>query len=58
MNKLMRYLGIVIILLGFLCLFAYFLGMMVSNTTLIVAACLMVGGVVAHVILNKIFFED
>jgi len=55
---MMRYLGIVIILLGFLCLFAYFLGMMVSNTTLIVAACLMVGGVVAHIFLNKAFFED
>jgi hypothetical protein len=32
--------------------------MMVSNTTLIVAACLMVGGVVAHIFLNKAFFED
>lgn len=54
----MRYLGIMVILAGFLCLFAYFMGWMVSNGVLMTGAVLMVLGVVAHVILNKIFFED
>ena len=58
MNKLMRYLGIIAILVGVLILVMYYFGIFTSNTALTTAAIVMILGTVAHVVLNKIFMED
>lgn len=58
MNKIMRYLGIIVILLGAVVLMMYFFGIFNSNSALVTAGCLMVGGTIAHIILNKIFIEE
>lgn len=58
MNKLMRYLGIIVILIGVLILVMYYFGIFTSNAALGTAAVVMVLGTVAHVVLNKLFMED
>ena len=58
MNKFMRYLGIVVILIGVAILMMYYFGIFSSNSALGTSAFLMIAGVVAHVILNKYFEED
>lgn len=58
MNKIMRYLGIIVILLGAAVLMMYYFGMFNSNSALVTAGIMMVVGTIAHVILNKIFLED
>lgn len=58
MNKIMRYLGIIVILLGAAVLMMYYFGMFNSNSVLVTAGIMMVVGTIAHVILNKIFLED
>jgi hypothetical protein len=54
----MRYLGIIVILLGAAVLMMYYFGMFNSNSALVTAGIMMVVGTIAHVILNKIFLED
>lgn len=58
MGKIMRYLGIVVVLLGALVLMLHFFGIFSSNTALATAAILMILGVVVYVVLNKIFVND
>lgn len=58
MNKIMRYLGIIIILLGAVILMMYYFGVFNSNSALVAAGISMVAGTIAHIILNKIFTED
>ncbi len=58
MGKFMRYLGIMIELVGVIILAMYFWGIFESNAALLTAGFILVGGVIAHVILNKVFLED
>lgn len=57
MNKLMQYLGVIVVLIGALILMMYYFGIFSSNSALATAAIVMILGVVAHVVLNKIFVE-
>ncbi len=57
MNQLMRYLGIIAVLVGVIILGLYYLGVMTGNGTLITAGIIMVLGLIGHIILNKIFVE-
>jgi hypothetical protein len=52
MNTLLKNLGAILVLLGVLCLAIYNFGVQV-NGLLVVALVLQVGGLFAHVILNK-----
>jgi len=54
----MRYVGIMLVLIGALILIMYYLGVFGSNAALATAGVIMILGVVAHVILNKRFMED
>jgi hypothetical protein len=55
MRNFIKHLGVVVILLGVILLGIYaFLGL-ISNTVLVIAALLLLGGVAAHIILNKVF---
>lgn len=58
MNKIMRYVGIMLVLLGALILIMYYLGVFGSNAALATAGITMILGVIAHVVLNKRFMED
>lgn len=58
MGKLMRYLGVFVVLFGVLLLISYFFGLWVSNSCLVTAAIFMIGGTVAHVILNKRYLDE
>ena len=55
MNKIVRYVGIMLVLLGALILILYYLGVFGSNAALATAGVTMILGVIAHVILNKRF---
>ncbi|MCQ2195249.1 MAG: hypothetical protein MJZ28_09920 [Paludibacteraceae bacterium] len=58
MNQIMRYVGIILVLLGVLVLALYYFGVFSSNGALGTAAVLLVAGMIGHIILNKIFQED
>lgn len=53
----MKYLGIIIILIGVLVLVLYFFGMFSSNVALVTAAVLMILGLVSFILLNK-YIDD
>lgn len=57
MNKFLRYLGIILVLLGVLVLALYYFGMQ-SNFMLGTAGFLFVAGIVAYIVTNKMFMED
>ena len=54
----MRYLGLVLILLGVIVLGVYYMGVFNSNGALLSSAILMVVGLVGHIVVNKLFQED
>ncbi len=54
----MRYVGLMLILIGVLVLGLYYFGVFNSNGALLTAAILMVVGLIGHIISNKIFLED
>jgi len=54
----MRYVGLVLILIGVLVLGLYYFAVFNSNGALLTAAILMVVGLIGHIIANKIFLED
>lgn len=54
----MRYVGIILVLLGVLVLALYYFNALSGNGALGTAAVLMVVGMLSHIILNKIFQED
>ncbi|MCK9155650.1 MAG: hypothetical protein M0P12_06030 [Paludibacteraceae bacterium] len=58
MNHIMRYVGLVLILIGVLVLGLYYFAVFNSNGALLTAAILMVVGLIGHIIANKIFLED
>ena len=58
MNKIMRYVGITLVLLGVLVLALYYFNVLGGNGALGTAAVLMVIGFLSHIILNKFFQED
>lgn len=58
MNQIMRYVGIMLVLLGVFVLALYFFGLFDGNGALGTAAVLLVGGMIGHIVLNKIFQED
>ncbi len=58
MDKLLRYSGIIIILLGVICLMLQFFGVITGNGILATAAILFIVGLAAHIIVNKYFVND
>ncbi|MBK3518387.1 hypothetical protein [Carboxylicivirga marina] len=54
MNTFLKNFGIILIILGVVVLGFYSMNNPTSNTPLIFAALLMIGGIGAHVILNRI----
>ncbi|MBO4529752.1 MAG: hypothetical protein IK017_02960 [Paludibacteraceae bacterium] len=58
MGKLMRYLGILIVLLGVLILLLHFFEVFTSNTALGLAGFIMILGLAAHILLNKYYVEE
>jgi hypothetical protein len=54
----MRYLGIIVILIGVVILGLYYFNVMTGNGTLMTAGTLMVLGLIGHIILNKIYYEE
>ena len=58
MSQLMRYLGIIAILIGVVMLGLYYFHIMTGNGTLMGAGAIMVLGLIGHIILNKIYVED
>ena len=54
----MRYLGIIIILIGVLVLGLYAFSVIGGNGALVTAGVIMVIGLLAHIFLNKRFLED
>ena len=54
----MRYLGIVAILIGVVFLGLYHSNIMTGNGTLMAAGALMLVGLIGHIFLNKIFYEE
>lgn len=58
MSQLMRYLGIIVILIGVVILGLYYFNVMTGNGTLMTAGTLMVLGLIGHIILNKIYYEE
>lgn len=54
MNQFLKNFGIILIILGVCVLAFYTINSPVSNTPLVFAGILMIGGIAAHVILNKI----
>lgn len=57
MSKFLRYLGIILVLLGVLVLVLYFFGVQ-SNAMLGTAGVLFVAGIATHIVTNKVFIED
>lgn len=57
MSKFLRYLGIILVLLGVLVLALYYFGMQ-SNIMLGTAGFLFIAGIIAHIVTNKMFMED
>ncbi|MCR5497770.1 MAG: hypothetical protein K6F48_08000 [Paludibacteraceae bacterium] len=58
MNKLLRYLGIIIILIGVLLLMFHFFGVIGGNGILAIAGIMFVLGLIAYIICNKYFLND
>ncbi|MBP5456031.1 MAG: hypothetical protein J6Y37_05990 [Paludibacteraceae bacterium] len=58
MNKMMRYVGIALVLLGVLILALYYFNALSGNGTLGTAAVFLVVGFISHIVLNKLFLED
>ncbi|MBO4806417.1 MAG: hypothetical protein IK005_06270 [Paludibacteraceae bacterium] len=58
MNKMMRYVGITLVLLGVILLALYFFNALSGNGTLGTAAVFLVIGLLSHIILNKFFQDD
>ncbi len=54
MNQFLKNFGVLLIMLGVLVLGYYMLRMPVGNMLLALAGLLMVGGIAAHIILNRI----
>ncbi len=54
MNQFLKNFGIIMIIIGVAVLAFYTLNTPVSNTPLVLAGLLMVGGVAAHIILNRV----
>ncbi|SKB47935.1 hypothetical protein [Alkalitalea saponilacus] len=55
MNDLIKYAGIILIVLGAILLSVYVIQHMVSNAVLVSGGFLIVGGTAVYVILNRIF---
>ena len=53
MSKLKQYIGIIAVLLGVVILGLYHFNVMSGNETLVLAAVVMVIGVIGHIVLNK-----
>lgn len=53
MNNLLKYLGVIILLVGVAILAVPFMQGIQSNTLLLVGLALIVGGFLAHIFLNK-----
>lgn len=53
MKSLLKYLGPIALLIGTILLTVYYFKNTAANTLLIVAAALMVSGLIAHVFINK-----
>jgi hypothetical protein len=53
MKSLLKYLGILIVVIGALVIVIPAFLNATNNTTLIVSTVLMIGGLIAHVLLNK-----
>ena len=53
MSKLKQHIGIIAVLLGVVILGLYHFNVMSGNETLMLAAVVMIFGVVGHIILNK-----
>ena len=58
MNRLMPYLGIIAILIGVVMLGLYYFNIMTGNGTLLGAGAIMTLGLIGHIVLNKMYFED
>ncbi len=56
MNELIKYFGVILVIIGVgvLGYYASEGGMIASNTLLVTALVLMIGGMVVHIILNRI----
>lgn len=54
MNHFLKNFGVLLIILGVVVLGFYTLNTPVANTLLVLAGLLMVGGIAAHIILNRI----
>lgn len=54
MNQFLKNFGILLIILGVIVLGFYTLNTPVGNALLVLAGLLMVGGIAAHIILNRI----
>jgi hypothetical protein len=55
MNDLIKYTGVILILIGVGILGYYGINHLTSNTPLVSAMGLMIGGMVLHIILNRIY---
>lgn len=58
MNKILCYLGVVIVLIGAVILMMYYFGVFSSNSALATSAVFMVAGTIVYTILNKYFREE
>lgn len=54
MNELIKYLGVILIIIGAGVLGYYAANHITSNTPLVTALILMIGGMVAHIVLNRV----
>lgn len=54
MNEFIKYIGIVLVFIGVIILGVYAVQNMTSNTYLILAGSLVFGGLVVHVIVNRV----
>ena len=58
MNKILRYLGIIIIFIGVLLLMFHFFGLIGGNGILATAGIMFVLDLIAYIICNKYFLND
>jgi len=52
MDTLKKYLGVILVLLGVVCLFIYYVGVQV-NALLVISMVLEVAGILAYILVNK-----
>lgn len=58
MNTALRYLGVIVILIGVVCLMMHFFGVVSGNGILTTAAIMFVLGLIGQIIVNKFFLND